>query len=161
MKFRKFRIGATRLKHIEVIYIPYWSYTEMRDPFGFTASDYIWFGGYPGPAEMIDLGCAWSGQILSFNKILGASSPKFQVFNTALMSATSPNRHIEIRSQPEIYGRWVESSIGIEVKSGRNKPSSGIPEFSRRFGPAKILLIGRGGIPIEEFLTITVSDLFS
>lgn len=258
----------------EVIYIPHWSYTEMRDAFGFTPSDYIWFGGYPGPAEMIadesrwkeyirlsliettlmrdillmvridkpvllrnlfDLGCAWSGQILSFNKILGqlkdvgntttlahylkllegagmimglekfspsairqrASSPKFQVFNTALMSATSPNRHIEIRSQPEIYGRWVESSIGahllgqsithpinlfywregnhevdfvlqrgdktigIEVKSGRNKPSSGIPEFSRRFGPAKILLIGRGGIPIEEFLTITVSDLFS
>ena len=161
--------------------------------------------------NLFDLACSWSGQILSYNKILGqlkdagntttlahylkllegagmikglekyspstirqrASSPKFQVFNMALMSALSSNQHKEIVGQPEIYGRWVESaigahllnqslteqinlyywregnhevdfvlqkgnkSIGIEVKSGRNKLSTGIPVFSQRFNPTK------------------------
>jgi predicted AAA+ superfamily ATPase len=125
-----------------------------------------------------------------------ASSPKLQVFNTALMSALSPNQRQEITEQPEIYGRWVESAIGshllnqsiteqinlhywregnhevdfvlqkgskvigIEVKSGRNKSASGIPEFNKRFHPDKVLLVGREGIPIEEFLMMQVSDLF-
>jgi hypothetical protein len=257
----------------EVIYIPHWSFTEMHDAFGFTADDFIWFGGYPGPADLItdetrwkeyirhsliettlmrdilllvridkpvllrnlfDLACSFSGQILSYNKILGqlkdagntttlahylkllegagmikglekyspstirqrASSPKFQVFNMALMSALSSNQQHEISGQPEIYGRWVESAIGthllnqsiteninlyywregnhevdfvlqkgnktigIEVKSGRNKQTSGIPAFNQRFNPTKILLVGREGIPIEEFLGTPVSNLF-
>jgi predicted AAA+ superfamily ATPase len=257
----------------EVIYIPHWSYTEMHDAFGFTVEDFIWFGGYPGPADLItdesrwkeyirhsliettlmrdillmvridkpvllrnlfDLACSWSGQILSYNKILGqlkdagntttlahylkllegagmirglekyspstirqrASSPKFQVFNMALMSALSTMQRHEIISQPELYGRWVESAIGthllnqsiteninlyywregnhevdfvlqkgnktigIEVKSGRNKLSTGIPAFNQRFNPTKILLVGREGIPTEEFLVTPVSSLF-
>ena len=126
-----------------------------------------------------------------------ASSPKFQVFNMALMSALSSNQHKEILGKPEIYGRWIESAIGahllnqslteqinlyywregnyevdfvlqkgnktigIEVKSGRNKLSTGMPVFSQRFNPTKILLVGREGIPIEEFLKIPVSDLFN
>ena len=125
-----------------------------------------------------------------------ASSPKFQVFNTAFMSALGPNHRQEIIEQPDIYGRWVESAIGahllnqslteqitlyywregnhevdfvlqkgnqtigIEVKSGRNKSTSGIPVFSQRFNPDKILLVGREGIPVEEFMTIPVSNLF-
>lgn len=258
----------------EVIYLPHWSYGEMKDAFGFTLQEYIWFGGYPGPADLIsdedrwkeyirhsliettimrdilllaridkpvllrnlfDLACSWSGQILSYNKILGqlkdagntttlahylkllegagmikglekfspsiirqrAASPKFQVFNMALMSALSPYRHKEILEQPEIYGRWVESAIGahllnqslteqinlyywregnhevdfvlqkgnktivIEVKSGRNKLSTGMPAFSQRFNPTKILLVGREGIQIEEFLSTPVMDLFN
>ncbi len=257
----------------EVIYIPHWSYNEMKEAFGFSIEDFIWFGGYPGPADMIsdesrwkdyirhsliettimrdilllsridkpvllrnlfDLACSWSGQILSYNKILGqlkdagntttlahylkllegagmikglekyspstirqrSSSPKFQVFNMALMSALSSYQHKEILGEPEIYGRWVESAIGthllnqslteqmnlyywreanyevdfviqkgnktigIEVKSGRSKLSTGIPVFSKRFSPTKILLVGRAGIPIEEFLTTPVSNLF-
>jgi uncharacterized protein len=257
----------------EVTMLPHWSYREMQDAFGFTLEDYIWFGGYPGPADLIsdenrwkeyirhslvettimrdillltridkpvllrnlfDLACSWSGQILSYNKILGqlkdagntttlahylkllegagmikglekysqstirqrASSPKFQVFNTALMSAISSNQRHEIAEQPEIYGRWVESAIGshllnqslaeqinlyywregnhevdfvlqkgnkaigIEVKSGRNKSTSGIPEFTKRFIPDKILLVGREGIPVEDFLGVPISDLF-
>jgi predicted AAA+ superfamily ATPase len=257
----------------EVINIPHWSFTEMHDAFGFTVDDFIWFGGYPGPADLItdenrwkeyirhsliettlmrdillmvridkpvllrnlfDLACSWSGQVLSYNKILGqlkdagntttlahylkllegagmikglekyspstirqrASSPKFQVFNMALMSALSTMQHREMTGQPEIYGRWVESAIGthllnqsiseninlyywregnhevdfvlqkgdkaigIEVKSGRNKLSTGIPAFNQRFNPTKILLVGREGIPIEEFLGTPVSNLF-
>jgi uncharacterized protein len=51
-------------------------------------------------------------------------------------------------------------TIGIEVKSGRNKLSTGIPVFSQRFNPTKILLVGREGIPIEEFLSMPVSYMF-
>ena len=51
--------------------------------------------------------------------------------------------------------------IGIEVKSGRNKSSSGIPEFTKRFNPDKVLLVGREGIPVGEFLGVPVQDLFS
>ena len=257
----------------EVTFLPHWSYNEMKEAFGFTLDDYIWFGGYPGPAQMIedesrwrdyirysliettimkdilllsridkpallrnlfDLACSWSGQILSFNKILGqlkdagntttlahylkllegagmikglekyspsairqrASSPKFQVFNMALMSASGPGRQKEIIKQPEIYGRWIESvigthllnqsltsqtglyywregneevdfvlqkgnkSIGIEVKSGRMKSSSGIRAFSKQFKPEKVLLVGKEGIPLEAFLSVAVSELF-
>ena len=257
----------------EVVHIPHWSFSEMKEAFGFTPDDFIWFGGYPGAAGLIadevrwkdyirhsliettlmrdillmvridkpvllrnlfDLACEWSGQILSFNKILGqlkdagntttlahylkllegagmimgldkfspstirqrASSPKFQVFNTALMSALAPGMQKDISGQPDVYGRWVESAIGthllnqalsrrmklfywregnnevdfvlqngektigIEVKSGRNKPSAGIPEFSKRFNPEKVLLVGREGIPVAEFLEIQVSSLF-
>lgn len=94
----------------ETIYLPHWSFTEMKEAFGFSVEQYIWFGGYPGAAHLIDdeqrwkqyirdaliettvskdilmltrvdkpallkqlfeLGCSYSGQILSFNKMLG------------------------------------------------------------------------------------------
>ena len=37
----------------ELIRITHWSYAEMRDAFGYTLDQYIYFGGYPGPAMMI------------------------------------------------------------------------------------------------------------
>lgn len=43
----------------ETIPIPHWSYQEMRDAFGFTVDQYIWFGGYPGPAELINDEMRW------------------------------------------------------------------------------------------------------
>lgn len=94
----------------ELTYIPHWSFTEMNQAFGWNETQFAWFGGYPGAAELItdenrwkrylldsiietsiskdilmlsridkpalmrrlfDLGCDYSGQILSFNKILG------------------------------------------------------------------------------------------
>lgn len=94
----------------EVIYLPHWSFNEMKNAFNFTLNDYIWYGGYPAAASLIreetrwkeyiqhamiettlmrdiiqmvridkpallrnlfELGCNWSGQILSYNKILG------------------------------------------------------------------------------------------
>lgn len=36
----------------ELIRMPHWSLTEMRDAFGVTLDQYIYFGGYPGPARM-------------------------------------------------------------------------------------------------------------
>ena len=37
----------------ELIRMPHWSLQEMRDAFGVTVDEYIYFGGYPGPAHMI------------------------------------------------------------------------------------------------------------
>ena len=37
----------------ELIRMPHWSLQEMRDAFGVTLGEYIYFGGYPGPAHMI------------------------------------------------------------------------------------------------------------
>lgn len=37
----------------ELIRLGHWSLQEMRDAFGMTLDEYIYFGGYPGPASMI------------------------------------------------------------------------------------------------------------
>ncbi len=103
--------------------------------------------------RLFELGCEYSGQILSFTKVMGqladagntttlshylqlldtagllsgiekfsirkirqrASSPKFQVQNTALISAQSSSQLDEMRTNPERWGRVVESSIGAHL----------------------------------------------
>jgi uncharacterized protein len=94
----------------EVIRLPHWAFSEMRESFGYELSDYVCFGGYPGPAALIsdperwrryildavieptvsrdvlslaridkpallrrvmELGSVYSGQILSYQKMLG------------------------------------------------------------------------------------------
>ena len=37
----------------ELIRMPHWNLQEMRDAFGVTLDEYLYFGGYPGPAHMI------------------------------------------------------------------------------------------------------------
>ena len=37
----------------ELIRMPHWSFREMQDAFSVTLDEYIYFGGYPGPARMI------------------------------------------------------------------------------------------------------------
>jgi predicted AAA+ superfamily ATPase len=44
-----------------------------------------------------------------------ASSPKFQVLNTALMTATSGMTLTEARKDTELWGRLVESAIGAHL----------------------------------------------
>ncbi|MBR4156428.1 MAG: ATP-binding protein [Bacteroidales bacterium] len=95
----------------EEIRMSHWSYQEMKDCFGFTLDQYIFFGGYPGAATLIndeerfnhyiqsaiieatinkdilmdtpiskpallrqtfELGAAYSGELLSLNKMLGS-----------------------------------------------------------------------------------------
>lgn len=150
----------------EQIPVTHWSFQEMHQAFGFSLDQYIYFGGYPGAAPLIQdeprwqryihdaliettlsrdilllnpihkpillrrlfqLSCEYSSQILPYHKMLGqlhdagntttlahylellkgvgmvagiekycwnqirqrASSPKLQVFNTALISANS------------------------------------------------------------------------
>mgnify|MGYP004472127719 FL=1 len=95
----------------EEIRMSHWSYAEMRDCFGWSLDQYIFYGGYPGAASLIDdedrfqqyiqsaiidatinkdilmdtpigkpallrqtfeLGAAYSGELLSLNKMLGS-----------------------------------------------------------------------------------------
>ncbi|MGH7751977.1 MAG: ATP-binding protein [Gemmatimonadales bacterium] len=94
----------------EVLHLPHWSLTEMRDAFGFSVDQYLYFGGYPGAAplageparwrryvldalvettiardvllltrvdkpallrRLFELGCLYSGQVLSYTRMLG------------------------------------------------------------------------------------------
>lgn len=94
----------------EITYMGHWSFAEMEKAFGWNPDQYVWFGGYPGSADLInderrwkdyirhalietsiskdilmltridkpalmknlfELGCQYSGQILSFTKIMG------------------------------------------------------------------------------------------
>jgi len=176
----------------EIIYCGHWTFSEMHEAFGLTPEQYVWYGGYPGGAELIqnedrwkryireslietsisrdillltrvdkpalmrrlfEIGCTYSGQILSFNKIMGqlqdagntttlahylhlldtagllgglekfthgvvrqrASSPKFQVHNTALITAQQNLSHNDVLNRKEEWGRWVESAIGAHL----------------------------------------------
>lgn len=103
--------------------------------------------------QLFELGCHYSGQILSFNKLLGqlldagntvtlahylnlldmanllggigkyspniirqkASSPKFMVYNTALISANSAQSFSEVLLRPNEWGRIIESAIGAHL----------------------------------------------
>lgn len=95
----------------EEIRMAHWSYPEMRDCFGYTLDQYLFYGGYPGAATLLDtperyqqyiqssiidatigkdilidtpigkpallrqtfeLGAAYSGQLLSLNKMIGS-----------------------------------------------------------------------------------------
>jgi predicted AAA+ superfamily ATPase len=176
----------------ELTYLTHWTFSEMKEAFGFNLNQYIYFGGYPGAADLIDdedrwrsyvkealiessiskdilmltrvdkpalmrnlfeIGANFSGQELSFNKILGqlqdagntttlshylqllnsacllgglekysleinrkrASSPKFQVYNNALLSALQDRTMESITQDPKAWGRWVESVIGAHL----------------------------------------------
>jgi predicted AAA+ superfamily ATPase len=257
----------------ESTYIGHWSFTEMKNAFGFTANQYAWFGGYPGSVPLIndedrwknyinnslietsiskdilmltrvdkpalmkrlfELGCLYSGQILSYTKLQEqlqdagntttlshylelldtagllagiekyaadilrkrSSSPKFQVHNSALISAQRNENFSEILADKQEWGRIVESAIGahlvnaalvnnfklhywrhrndevdfilekrgkligLEVKSNFSAKISGLSAFQKAYHPDKIILVGNGGLPWEEFLMMDPNSLF-
>lgn len=257
----------------ETFYLGHWSFAEMEAAFGWSIEQYIYFGGYPGSATLIndeerwknyikdslietsiskdilmltrvdkpallkrlfELGCLYSGQILSYTKIIGqlqdagntttlanylkllsdcgllgglekyagnvirqrASSPKFQVYNNALLTSQGDETYSTAIVNPKLWGRLVESSVGahllnhvvsdrynlhywregnhevdfilekghktiaLEVKSGASAENQGVGIFNEKFHPDKILLVGTGGIPYEDFLKINPKELF-
>lgn len=255
----------------EILHLPHWSFAEMRAAFGYSLEQFLYFGGYPGAASLIndtprwrrymldalveptiardvllltrvdkpallrrlfELGCRYSGQVLSYTKMLGqlhdagntttlahylellagaglvtglpkfsdavvrsrASSPKLQVFNTALLTAQSGLTPAEVFADREFLGRLTESAVGahlanasaigecelfywregnfevdfvlragrtlvaIEVKSGRSPVAlPGLAAFKAAFKPKRALLVGGGGIPVDEFLSRPVT----
>lgn len=48
----------------ELIRAPHWSYGEMRDAFGFSLDQFIYFGGYPGAADLIGDEERWTSYVL-------------------------------------------------------------------------------------------------
>ena len=93
----------------EMLHLPHWSFAEMREAFGWSVEQYLYFGGYPGAAplaasrragratsptphrdtiardvllltrvdkpallrRLFELACRYSGQVLSYTKMLG------------------------------------------------------------------------------------------
>ncbi len=256
----------------EITPVMHWSFSEMSKAFSYSLDEYIYYGGYPGAADLIHefkrwknyikdsliettlsrdillanridkpallrqlfyLGSQYSGQILSYQKMLGqlhdagntttlshylnllhgcalisgihkyspkkiqkrASSPKLIVFNMALMTALQDNTLDEIKVDPAQWGRLIESVIGshllnlqpesnieinywkegqyevdfvltqgqkilaIEVKSGKYQPHlPGLTAFLKKFPKAKLLSIGKNGMPVKEFLELDSLD---
>lgn len=255
----------------EIIRLTHWSYSEMKTAFDWNLDQYVFFGGYPGAAELIkdedrwkryilesmiettlsrdllqlnrvdkpvllrqlfSLGCSYSSQILSYNKIVGqlqdagntttlahylelldqagmltglhkyagqkvrqrGSSPKFIALNNAFISAQSDLSLAGAKADPAYWGRLAESAVGahivnesrsqsceafywregsaevdfivkrgksitaLEVKSGREiSNKSGMDEFSKLFRPKQVLLVGTGGISLDQFLAEPLS----
>ncbi|MEW6073966.1 MAG: ATP-binding protein [Planctomycetota bacterium] len=260
------RLTESLAGRFEMLRLPHWSFAEMREAFGWTLEQFLYFGAYPGAAplagqpdrwsryvrdsliettisrdvllltrvdkpallrRLFELGCRYSGQVLSYTKMLGqlqeagntttlahyldllagagmlvglpkyaggaarqrGSSPKLQVLNTALLTAQSGLAPAAARADGGFWGRLVESAVGahlgnvavtgaselfywrdrnrevdfvvragrtltaIEVKSGRSRDTQpGLAAFARAFPPARVLLVGGDGIPVEEFL---------
>jgi len=183
--------------------------------------------------QLFEIGTAYSGQIVSYNKMLGqlqdvgnattlkryldllsrvgllrglpkyagniirqrASTPKLQVLNTALMTASAGYTFDEAQTDRSYWGHLVESAVGahlcntattgvevfywregnlevdfvvrcgrrlvgIEVKSGKRIGClQGLKEFGHRFKADRLLTIGRGGMPLKDFLAIPAPDL--
>ena len=204
----------------EILHLPHWSFAEMRTAFGWSLEQYLYFGGYPGAAPLMDdpprwrrylldglvettigrdvllltrvdkpallrrlfeLGCRYSGQILSFTKMLGqlqdagntttlahylellagagmltglpkfagaavrsrGSSPKLQVFNTALLTAQTGLTPAEARADYEFWGRLTESAVGAHLA---NAAACGVCElFYWREGNREVDFVLRAG----------------
>ena len=258
----------------EEIRMSHWSFQEMRECFGVTLAQYLFYGGYPGAATLIDdnerwghyiqssiidatmnkdilqnsvigkpallrqtfeLGASYSSKILSLNKMLGAlqdagntvtlagyinllnesgllcalqkyavdvarrraSIPKFQVYNNALRTVYNSYDLEQVLMDRKEWGHVLESGIGawlvsqsfvhrfdvfywrerddevdfvlrkkgmliaIEVKGNAEKRTSGLEKFRQAFHPKEAFIVGDGGIPIEEFLTMDINRLFT
>ncbi len=47
----------------DAMYLGHWSYKEMKDAFGLTPEEFIWFGGYPGAVTLKDDEDRWKSYI--------------------------------------------------------------------------------------------------
>jgi predicted AAA+ superfamily ATPase len=257
----------------ELIRLTHWTFNEMRDCFGWSLLQYIYYGGYPGAAQYIsnenrwrnyvrdsliepsiskdvlmntnilkpqllrqlfEIGSNYSGELLSLTKVAAQmqdagnvttlagylhlldecnllcglqkfaednarkynSIPKFQVYNSALRNVYADEDFIDAIQNPKSWGRYVESAIGaylvsqaqiigykvfywrdkndevdyvltyrnrkvaIEVKSGRRTTNTGIKKFAEKYHPHRTVVVGSGGLSIEEFLTLDLALLF-
>lgn len=48
----------------EIVHVPHWSHQEMRAAFGFSLDQYLYFGGYPGAAALVDDPPRWRRYLL-------------------------------------------------------------------------------------------------
>lgn len=133
------------------------------------------------------LGCAYSGQILAYQKMIGqlqdagntttlahylnllaagwmltgldkyaadfartrASSPKLQVFDTALISAQSRLGFAAARADGEFWGRLVESAVGAHLLNA-SSPGTRIAYWRERGLEVDfVLYLGERVLPIE------------
>jgi predicted AAA+ superfamily ATPase len=204
----------------EILPATHWNYAEMRDAFKWDLDRYLFYGGYPGSAELVAdenrwrryiidslvettisrdillltrvdkpallrrlfrLACDFSGQVVSYQKMLGqlqdagntttlahyldllegagmivglpkysggrvrqrGSSPKLQVMNNALMTATSDLTLDEARKERDYWGRLVESAAGAHLVNGAR--GTGIQVFYWRERSREVDFVLRSG----------------
>jgi predicted AAA+ superfamily ATPase len=48
----------------ENLHVPHWSYAEMQAAFGFSLEQYLYFGGYPGAAPLVNDPQRWRRYLL-------------------------------------------------------------------------------------------------
>ena len=223
----------------ETTYVGHWSFNEMHSAFDVTPEQYVWFGGYPGAANLMsdedrwkkyvndalietsiskdilmltrvdkpallrklfELGCLYSGQILSYTKIVGqlqdagntttlahylnlldtagllggiekytgetlrkrSSSPKFQVHNTALLSAQQAESLKNINEKPEVWGRWVEAAIGAHLINNQLSESYTVNYWRHRDDEIDFVLEKKGkviGLEVKSGATQKASGM--
>ena len=51
-------------------------------------------------------------------------------------------------------------TVAIEVKSGRRTTNKGIVKFAEQYQPHRTIVVGSGGLSVEEFLTLDLTMLF-
>jgi predicted AAA+ superfamily ATPase len=180
--------------------------------------------------QLFRLACSYSGQVLSYTKMLGsltdagntvtlahylellggagmvtgiakysgsavrrrASSPKLLALNTALITATARTTFARVRDDRSAWSRLVETAVGahlwahadpdeltwwregnaevdwvlrpgkllrdrdepvaVEVRSGHPRGARGAVAFSHAHRGARSVVVGEGGIGIEQFL---------
>ena len=56
--------------------------------------------------------------------------------------------------------RILEPRKFLQVVAGSPRETSGMKAFKEQFKPAKMLLVGKSGIPWQELLTIPPKELF-
>lgn len=67
----------------------------------------------------------------------------------------------EVSKEVDFVLRSGEKVLALEVKAGNRRTTlPGMAEFDKAFGPARKLLVGGGGIPLEEFFRIPQESLF-
>lgn len=250
----------------------HWSYAECRDAFDWNLERWLFFGGYPAAATLVNepsawrayvrdsliesvlardvlslervtkpallrhlfaLACRFPAQALSFNKMLGqlhdagntttlagylhllesaflvsglerfsagqarsrGSTPKLILWSNALVSALDDRSPDDARRDAAWWGRLVENAAGahllnhlqgvghevtwwrqgnlevdfvvrtgrtvwaVEVKSGRERTTRGLDAFRARHPRAHTLLVGPGGLPLEEFFASEPAQL--
>lgn len=57
-------LSETLTGRFELIRAPHWSFGEMRDAFGFSFEQFVYFGGYPGAAPLVDDEERWASYVL-------------------------------------------------------------------------------------------------
>jgi uncharacterized protein len=211
----------------EIVPATHWSFGEMHEAFGWNLETYIYFGGYPGSAELISdenrwrryiidsliettisrdilllsrvdkpallrrlfqLACDYSGQVMSYQKMLGqlqdagntttlahylellagagmvvglpkysggrarqrGSSPKLQVMNNALMTASSDFLFDSVPKDRDTWGRLVESTAGSHLTNGTKGTSAELFYWRERSREVDFVLkSGRSVVAIE------------
>jgi len=66
----------------------------------------------------------------------------------------------ESNNEVDIILAKGDKVIELEVKSGAGVANEGMALFNEKFHPDKMLLVGTGGIPYEDFLKMNPKELF-